>query len=665
MTFKHLEQAKIHWNDTGVPKSNLFDDVYFSKEHGLKESRYVFLEQNQLPHRWPTFEHDRFVIAETGFGTGLNFLAAWACFFQFRDENPTSKLQRLHFISFEKFPLSRNDLEKAHSFWPELEKWAALLRKNYPPALAGCHRLIFEEGRITLDLWFGDINETLPQVWNADEGLVDAWFLDGFSPSKNPQMWERPLFEGMADLAKNTCTLSTFTCAGFVRRGLMDAGFKITKEKGFGIKRNMLCGVFSRTHAHKDPTPWYKRRKSQNTQSIAIIGGGIASATLAICLTRRGKNVTLYCEDEHPGEGASGNRQGAVFPLLNGDDDAVSRFFAPAFLFSRQFIQNAVDPEEFDHQWCGVTQLAWNEKSKKKIDKILNQGFPDELIRPLSSEQAKALTQVETHLEGLFFPLGGWLCPQELTQKMIRKAKENGRLKCHFNTQITALSQNETGWELQMKDAKVTHTTLIIANGHKGVEFKQTEDIPAYPVRGQVTHIKTTPTLKNLKTVLCYDGYLTPENPKNHTHCIGATYNRNEKNNDFRMRDQINNKARLVQCIDTEWANEIDIEHTQARIGVRSASRDHLPFVGEVCDVEKQPNLYRFLSRKKGEIPDIPAHTDLYCLLALGARGLTSAPLLGELLASQICGDPLPLPKNILNAVHPARKWVKKQLKEK
>jgi tRNA 5-methylaminomethyl-2-thiouridine biosynthesis bifunctional protein len=273
-----IKNAVLGWNEAGTPVSDQFDDVYFSNVNGLEE---------------------------TGFGTGLNFLALWQWFDAFRKENPDSALKELHFISLEKFPVTRDDLIKAHDSWPELAEYADQLQAHYPIAVPDCHRIVLADGAITLDLWFGDIKDCMPSVPTPKEGLVDAWFLDGFAPSKNPEMWNQDLFNGMAKLTRQDCSCATFTAAGFVRRGLIEAGFSMKKVKGFGIK------------------------------------------------------TTLYCKDAIPADEASGNRQGAVYPLLNGTHTGMSRVFAPAFLFARQFAEQMSETVDFDHDWCGVTQLAW------------------------------------------------------------------------------------------------------------------------------------------------------------------------------------------------------------------------------------------------------------------------------------------------------------------
>lgn len=250
-----IQPANLEFNAEGTPVSRDFDDVYFSNDNGLEETRYVFLGGNHLEARFPEHPHPLFVVAESGFGTGLNFLTLWQAFDQFREAHPQAQLQRLHFISFEKFPLTRADLALAHQHWPELAPWAEQLQAQWPLPLPGCHRLLLDEGRVTLDLWFGDINELTSKLDDSLNQKVDAWFLDGFAPAKNPDMWTQNLFNAMARLARPGGTLATFTSAGFVRRGLQEAGFTMQKRKGFGRKREMLCGVMEQTLPLPSPAP--------------------------------------------------------------------------------------------------------------------------------------------------------------------------------------------------------------------------------------------------------------------------------------------------------------------------------------------------------------------------------------------------------------------------
>ncbi|KJY81614.1 FAD-dependent oxidoreductase [Vibrio galatheae] len=664
-----ITNAQLGWNEAGTPVSDQFDDVYFSNVNGLEETRYVFLHQNHLPQRWQTYDQRRFVIAETGFGTGLNFLAAWQWFKQFRQQHPDAPLQELHFISFEKYPLSQKDLVKAHQSWPELAEYAQKLQKHYPIAVPECHRIVLEDGLITLDLWFGDIKDCLPKVPVDHLGLVDAWFLDGFAPSKNPEMWNQDLFNGMAKLAKQDCTCATFTAAGFVRRGLIDAGFDMKKVKGFGTKREMIAGSLTKREPLTNVKPWFSRTGGQNSDSIAIIGGGIASATLAKTLVRRGKHVTLYCQDDKPAQGASGNRQGAVYPLLNGDHSGVSRLFAPAFVFARQFVEQAAELVSFDHSWCGVTQLMWDDKSTAKLEKMLDGKFDPQLVHRLDAQQTNATLGLPVDMMSVHYPLGGWLCPAEFTQGLFAELGSRGLFAGHFSTKIDSLNWNEStqSWVLSSSDQSFTHTNVVIANGHQFNQLVPSAHIPLGQVKGQVSHIPTNDELTKLNTVLCYDGYMTPVNPNNGHHCIGASYDRSHLDYEFDSVAQKENGDKLRKCIpNQDWPRQVDTSGNLSRQGIRCVSRDHLPFVGNIGQFERIKHNYANLASMNVEnAPVIDQYPNLFCLLGLGSRGLSSAPLLAETLASQICGDPLPLPVDVLEALHPSRMWVRKLRKGK
>ncbi|TKF22608.1 bifunctional tRNA (5-methylaminomethyl-2-thiouridine)(34)-methyltransferase MnmD/FAD-dependent 5-carboxymethylaminomethyl-2-thiouridine(34) oxidoreductase MnmC [Vibrio genomosp. F6] len=673
-----ITNAELGWNEAGTPVSDQFDDVYFSNVNGLEETRYVFLQQNHLPQRWQEHQQRRFTIGETGFGTGLNFLAVWQWFDKFLKENPDAELKELHFVSFEKFPLNKDDLIKAHQAWPELAQYAEQLQQHYPIAVPECHRIVLADGAITLDLWFGDIKDCMPLVPTYSEGIIDAWFLDGFAPSKNPEMWNQDLFDGMAKLAKQDCTCATFTAAGFVRRGLIDAGFEMKKVKGFGIKREMIAGTLKNKVPYTNTKPWYGLSPHSDSDDIAIIGGGIASAALAKTLSRRGKNITVYCEHEQAAGNASGNNQGAIYPLLSDEKSNVSRVFSPGMLFARQFIEQAAESIPFDHDWCGVNILMWDEASKKKLNRMLEGNFHHDLIQRLSQEEANKKIGLNVDKESVYFPLGGWLSPLQLTQGLFKKLEEASAVTTHYQHQVTDLKWlvDTNQWQLTIEtpngEVITHHDQVVVANGHKFTQFEQTQRIPLTPVKGQVSHIPTTENLSKLKTVLCFDGYLTPQNLNNGHHCIGANYDKSNIDQEFDPEVQQHNGVRLAGSLpDQEWAKETDTSGNLSRQGIRSVSRDHLPFVGNVGDFEaittQYQNLHNFNPKRDSldDIKPVSSYPNLYCFIGLGSRGLSSASLLAEVLASQICGDPLPLPADVLEAIHPSRMWVRRLRKGK
>ncbi|MGC6119842.1 bifunctional tRNA (5-methylaminomethyl-2-thiouridine)(34)-methyltransferase MnmD/FAD-dependent 5-carboxymethylaminomethyl-2-thiouridine(34) oxidoreductase MnmC [Enterobacter hormaechei] len=657
-----IQPANLEFNAEGTPVSRDFDDVYFSNDNGLEETRYVFLDGNHLGTRFPEHPRSLFVVAESGFGTGLNFLTLWQAFDCFRAAYPEATLQRLHFISFEKFPLTAHDLRLAHQRWPELAHWAEQLQTQWPPAIGGCHRLILDDGRVTLDLWLGDINDLTDKLDDSMNQKVDAWFLDGFAPAKNPDMWSPHLFSAMARLARPGATLATFTSAGFVRRGLQEAGFTMRKTKGFGRKRDMLVGVMEQDLAIPAQAPWFARRAS-TSREVAIVGGGIASALLSLALLHRGWQVTLYCADEAPATGASGNRQGALYPLLSSHDPALFQFFPAAFTFARRLYDSL--PVAFDHDWCGVTQLGWDEKSQQKITQMLSLGLPEDIAHAVTAQQVAETAGVDTGCGGIQYPLGGWLCPAELTSAAIALGQSRG-LTVHYAHKVQSLSRT-AHWKLRFADGKeAQHASVVLANGHHITQFTQTASLAVYPVGGQVSHIPTAPQLSKLRQVLCYDGYLTPQNPSNGHHCIGASYHRGETDMQYSEADQQQNRQRLVDCFpDASWAKEVDVSEGQARCGVRCATRDHLPMAGNVPDYDATLEVYQDLADSKETAVSAPVHPELFMLGGLGSRGLCSAPLLAEALAAQMSDEPVPLDRVTLAGLNPNRLWVRKLLKGK
>lgn len=564
---------------------------------------------------------------------------------------------RLHFISVEKYPLTQADLRKALAAWPELAPLSQDLIDQWPLPVSGCHRLLFADGRIRLDLWFGDIKEMLPQVPHPATGLVDAWYLDGFSPAKNPEMWTQDLFDDLARLARPDATLSTFTCAGFVRRGLIAAGFAMKKVKGHGSKREMLAGVREGKVPQQSIALWYARPAGREGE-VLIIGGGIASAMTALSLVERGRHVTLLCEDGEPASGASGNRQGALYPLLNGEHDALSRFYSLAFGFARNRLLALAKHHPVAFSLCGVTQLGYDDKSAAKLAKMSQGPFPPELMHPLSAAEIEQVVGLPCDADGVNYPLGGWLCPADLTRAAIREAQASGRLEVVFNAAVTRIAEEDDGWRVESRDGRQWHApNLVAAAGHQLPALLPFAELPLYPVRGQVSHVPTTTGLSQLKTVLCYDGYLTPAH--NGAHCIGASYGRNQTDLAYRADEQEQNRARLQACLpDQTWPAEVDVSGNQARMGVRCASRDHLPVAGPVARLAALAD--HDVNAPADQQSALPLHAGLYVLGALGSRGLCSAPLCGELLASEICGDPLPLAADLLEALHPARYWVRR-----
>lgn len=661
-----IQHAKIHFNQENTPVSDKFDDVYFSNQDGLAETHYVFLEGNQLWERWVNYQEAHFVIAETGFGTGLNFFAVTSLFREFRQKYPDSPLKHLYFISFEKYPLPLDALQQAHLAYPQFSHLAQHLQQHWLNPIQGCYRFHFDE--TTLDLWFGDIAENLPQLGDYMNGKIDAWFLDGFAPSKNPDMWNEQLYQQMFRFTKLQGTFATFTAASAVRKGLENAGFNIKKRKGFGKKRECLSGQKTQEKPTALSTPWFHSQPANlSKQDIAIIGGGIASLCTAISLIKRGAKITIYCEDEQTALNASGNKQGAFYPQLSDDNERNIRFYIHAFAYGHQFLQWAIQQQiEFEHEFCGVALCAYNEKTESKLNKITELNLPSDLYQSLNQTELSEKVGLPLPFGGAFIPQGAWLAPRQLVQHTFAFLEKQGA-QIKTSQKATALSQTENGWQITTAENETfCHEVVILANGHKLTEFEQTQKLPLYPVRGQVSQIPTSENLLKLKTVLCYDGYLTPVDQAKTSHCIGASHVRDNATREFSLTEQQENQQKIQQNIPEEWTKEVDTSGNLARIGVRCSVRDLTPMMGAVPHFSAQQTQYQNLfnlRRRKQPIEQAENYPNLYLIGALGSRGLTSAPFLGETLASLIYGEPLPMSEDLIHNLMPNRSWVRRWLK--
>ncbi|MEN3157140.1 bifunctional tRNA (5-methylaminomethyl-2-thiouridine)(34)-methyltransferase MnmD/FAD-dependent 5-carboxymethylaminomethyl-2-thiouridine(34) oxidoreductase MnmC [Alkalimonas sp. NCh-2] len=616
---KVVQHAKIHFNAQGTPVAESFDDVYFSNDGGLAETDYVFLQHNQLPERWLKHPAAFFHIAETGFGTGCNFLLAWLRFRQFRQQHPGADCKRLYFTSFEKFPLSQQDLARALAPLTALSEPAEALLAQYPPATPGCHRLIFDHGAVILDLWLGDVLDTLPE---RDPTIaVDAWFLDGFAPSKNPEMWQDALFQQLARHSKAGTTVATFTAAGVVRRGLLQAGFHVTKVKGFGRKREMLTAYFPGLDDQPSlPAP---------AREVTILGGGIAAISLSLALLAKGIRVQLFCADASPAQGASKNRQGALYPNLHAELSAPSLIQASCFGFARQFFSRCQSTFEFPHSWCGVLHQACTPQLQKRLDKLASY-WPAELVQAVTAQQASELAGLTLPFAGIWYPNAGWVSPQQFCQAAAHYLATQPGMQIHYQWPIEQLKASNNGWCLHSSNRPVQQAEhLVVAMGHQSNQLLGMQPLPLRGIRGQVSYVAAEP-LSQLKTVLCHKGYITPS--WQGLQAIGATFDRSRSSDEILPTDDADNLALVNNSLQQPaWMSAIQV--IESRAGVRATVPDHRPLYGP------------------WSIPEGSCQV----LTGMGARGLLFAPLLAEALAAKLTQEPSPLPLNWQQMLSAAR----------
>ncbi|GAB0110340.1 bifunctional tRNA (5-methylaminomethyl-2-thiouridine)(34)-methyltransferase MnmD/FAD-dependent 5-carboxymethylaminomethyl-2-thiouridine(34) oxidoreductase MnmC [Pseudoalteromonas distincta] len=667
-----IKNAQIHFNHLGTPVADNFDDVYFSDDDGLAESHYVFYKQNNIDARLQNHDQSHFVIAETGFGTGLNFLNALQCFTdhlkQAQVQTDCEKsVKRLHFISFEKYPLKASDLKQALKAWPTLTPLSEQLLEQYPLNLAGCHRLEFNNGQVLLDLYFGDVLDSINTMSFAKSGVVDAWFLDGFAPSKNPDMWQQSVFNSIVDISRNNATLATFTAAGFVRRGLIEAGFNVQKVKGFGRKREMIIGHLAKANA-KQSAPAYFNQDSSSLQRVAVIGGGIASSCILYSLAKRGIKSTLLCQDERPAMGASHNVQGAIYPHLQAKNSPHSELFAHSFLYAKRLYNNLLSSGfNFDYDWCGVLQHAVKKPLADKHENLAQkQLWPTQLMRNVTAEQGDEIAGIETGYSGVFFEQGGWVNPPQLVNAMLSAAHSINPFKSVFNYNIKQLKKTDSGWFLLTNDEQLgPFSDVIICAGEHSDAFEQTKALPIVGVRGQVSHIEASEQSRKLKTVLCHKGYFTPAYLDRH--CMGATFEKNTKSRQVTEQDNLTNKEQLLNFYDqSEFASTLG-DITSAKAAVRCTFIDHLPMAGQWC--EKSDYTMAFANLRLGKRYQYEKlnkpQQGLHIFTGFGARALCSAPLSAEHLISCLNNEPRPLSERVSQAIHPARFIVRDLIRNK
>ncbi|MSO72947.1 MAG: bifunctional tRNA (5-methylaminomethyl-2-thiouridine)(34)-methyltransferase MnmD/FAD-dependent 5-carboxymethylaminomethyl-2-thiouridine(34) oxidoreductase MnmC [Rhodospirillaceae bacterium] len=649
---RHLASPGLAWEPGRTPCATRFDEVYYSRENGLAEARHVFLQGCGLPESWRDAEV--FVIGELGFGTGLNFLATWELWQ--RTRRPGA---RLHYLAVEGFPLSQTELGECLDPWPELFEFARGLRRVYPAPQRGFHRL-FPGDDVYLTLLLGEAVDMLGQL----ECSVDAWFLDGFSPDKNPDMWRKDVFAQIVRLSHKGSTptlLATYSAAGDVRRGLDEAGFDIAHAPGLGQKRDMLRGRFRGGTGTVPPKvqPWFARPPAAPARGgrAAIIGGGIAGTNIAYALRRRGWRTTIVDRRSELADEASGNPVGVLMPRLTAAPSLDGRFYAGAWRFAMATLEALADKgAQIQRQRCGLLQLAADSADEQRLAAIAaSASLPDSAMRHLSAKDASDIAGVTHAHAALYFPQAGWLAPRALCAALA----EGSTTVMNFD--VASLRHANGLWEVIDHGGRVRlgADVVVLANALGALSLPQAAWLPLAARRGQISYVPATAASAALRCVLVYGGYVTPAHRGLHT--LGATFevvetDAGNDSTDVRVEDHAQNLAALKAHVPGFFEN-LAPDALAGRAGVRCTSPDHLPVVGALPD--RDAYLRDFAALRHGQswvrYPDATYQAGLYALLGLGSRGLVAAPLAAELLACHITGEPWPIERDLVTALHAGR----------
>jgi tRNA 5-methylaminomethyl-2-thiouridine biosynthesis bifunctional protein len=655
LPWRSVEPAILQWNDQGEPFSEDFGDLYFSRGNGLEEGTHVFLQGNGLPQRWKNHPHKHFCVGETGFGTGLNFLLTWQAWRDLPEPRPD-----LHYLSIEKHPLSREDLARVLALWPALDFLSQPLLNAYPGLLAGQHRLLLDDGRVRLDLWWEDAAATLQDLVSRKIPLVDAWYLDGFAPACNADMWSAAVLDATAALSRPGATFATFTAAGHVRRTLLKAGFRVDKSPGYGRKRECLRGVLNTSASIPEETPrqlpWDIANKTiRQPNSALIIGGGLAGCSAAAALARRGIAVTLL-EQGTLASAGSAIDQGILYTRLSRKHSALTDFALQSFQFATNFYHSMFATGQLkakqDGDLCGNFQQSDNARDMAELRDALA-GLED-LAQVLDAGQANTVLGIEQSSGGYWFPRSGWLCPAAVCRALL----DQPGIQVVENCGEVSLNFSDGSWRAVARDKTLAQADCAIAATGTGITaMEQCHWLRLQTIRGQITQLPTDKVFKDLDAALCHEGYIAPAREGNHS--IGATFDIDSSHPALRSEDHRHNLTSLANAVPAwrETLDSLDSNTLEGRVGHRCASPDYLPVVGPVPDLSKF--LEDFGSLRKDAKLQIARHGSylpgLYISSAHGSRGLTSTPLAAELLASMICEEPLPVSRVLSRALAPAR----------
>jgi tRNA 5-methylaminomethyl-2-thiouridine biosynthesis bifunctional protein len=622
-----LPTAEVIRDSSGQIRSTLYQDIYHSAGDAVSEKEHVFLNQNNLKDRWQKLsseESGSFTIVETGFGAGLNFLLTADLWVNTAPESWT-----LHYLSIEKHPLGQKDLEKCLAGWPLNDSLSRALLAGYPEPVKGRHRIWLTKN-LCLTLLYADVHDAIKDLHTG----ADAWFLDGFDPNKNPDMWRETLWPDIARLSRQGTTLSSYTVAGAVRRGLANAGFEMSKGPGFGKKRELLKGF-----KIPDFNSATESGRSGKQPNVAIVGGGLAGTTCAHLLARRGVSTTLFEQSRHLGEAASGMYQLAYYPQLSAAYDPFNSLSLQAF----QYLHNYLDLPDLQHvqgkRAAGFLKLQNGRTSSD--DGIMRQ-FQNcpEIVRPVTAAEASELAGIRLNKGGSYYSRAGWMDPGSLAMAQCSSPDLTESPRLIHETSISRMDQSDDGWTLYQRSGAIAgvFTDVVIATGIQSRIFSQLADLPLTPVRGQTAVLETNALLSCLKVVLADSIGLFP--CLNSQHGLSATYAQGSEDSDINFADQdwLLNKIAALFPDQTWQANE-------ARVGIRCVAKDRHPIVGLVPDWVELGAHYAPLARNaRQQVPTFSGSQEgLYVCTAFGSHGLTHIPLCADYLVSLILNEPSPL----------------------
>ncbi len=597
-------RAAVIWNEGEPPRSRRHGDLYFSRDDGLAESRAVFLAGCGLPAAWARLR--RFTVGELGFGTGLNIAALLELWARARD--PAA---RLHVFTIEAEPLAAADAARALGAWPELNTVVSLLTTRWPGRARGFHRIDLPELNAVVDVAVLEAAQALA-AW---DGAADAWFLDGFAPALNPDIWRPEVVDLVARRSAPGARAATYTVAGEVRRRLAGAGFAVTRAPGHGRKRQRLE---ARLPGRTDDAPCPPR--------VAIVGAGVAGAALARAFRALGVEARVF-DAAGPGAGASGGPAALMAPRLDAGLGPAAALFAQAA--ARAATLYATIPGAVLSR--GACQLAVGPKDPGRFAAIeASDLFEAGGMRRLSAQETTPRVGEEAP-PGLAMEGALVIDPARVLRAWLGET---------LRARVARVERTAGDWRLLDEAGGVlAEADLVCLAGAMGCEAlvagagwtgsAAAADLGPgagmTPVRGQVTVAGGAA----IAGAAVFGAYVLPT-PGGVL--LGATHDRGETDAAPRVDDRRRNLEALAETLPT-LAARLATTPLADWSAVRATTSDYLPLAGPVPE----------------------AAPGLFLLTGLGSRGFCLAPLLGEHLAARALGAPSPLPGPLAALVDPGR----------
>ncbi|MGA0612555.1 FAD-dependent 5-carboxymethylaminomethyl-2-thiouridine(34) oxidoreductase MnmC [Caldimonas sp. KR1-144] len=629
--------ATLAFGDDGVPRAPAFGDVYHAAAGAAEQARHVFLGGNGLLGDAPRWAgREGFTILETGFGLGNNFLAAWDAW-----RRDPRRSRRLDFVSIEKHPPTREDLARVHAGG---SPQARELVDAWPCATPNLHVLDFEAGRVRLVLALGDIELVLPQLL----ARVDAFFLDGFAPAKNPQMWQPRLFERLGRLAAPGATAATWSAARVVRDGLAGAGFAVEQAGGFAGKRDMTIARFAPRFV--PPAPVGGLHVHEGERAAVIVGAGLAGCAAAAALARLDWHCTVLDALPAAGQATSGNPIGLMHATLHADDGPHARWLRAGALHMARSIAPALADGSVRGALDGFVRLEPRLSDEAAQALLARCGLPRGFVDWLDRAAARERTGVALPSGGWYFPQGGWLAPADVAKAWL--AASGARFVDGVNA--ASIVRRDGRWLVLDAQARpiAEAPVLVIANALDAARLAGPALGPLVAVRGQISGWPVHPGLAAPRCAVSGAGYAAPA--LDGWLWTGATTQHGDGEASPRLADHEHNRARLAALLSVAPEAIGRVEDAVGRVGWRAVTPDRLPIVGALPDLDALPaatraDAPRLVARRRD------AHGGLYVFTGLGSRGLSWAALGAELLASWIAGTPCPVEADLRDAADPAR----------